>query len=137
MYRRTGIVPWKGNQGIDRCSIDSRNNFSYLYHNDIVPDIKVRKNSSFKSGVCYPRKVSVISQLTCYQYWKDSVSYGKRWVCHLYSSGIDCNYELVVAKIGIYLDIQSIDSLVDYGIIGYVWYGITVCPKKAFCLTVW
>jgi hypothetical protein len=59
---------------------DSKNNFSYTYHNDIVPGIKVRKNSSFKSGGCYPRKVSVISQLTNYQYWKDSVSYGKRWI---------------------------------------------------------
>jgi len=59
---------------------DSRNNFSYLYHNDIVPGIKVRKNSSFKSGGCYPRKMSVISQLANYQYWKDSVSYGKRWI---------------------------------------------------------
>ncbi len=59
---------------------DSKNNFSYTYNNDIIPGIKVRKNSSFKSGGCYPRKVSVISQLTNYQYWKDSVSYGSRWI---------------------------------------------------------
>lgn len=59
---------------------DSKNNFSYLYNNDIVPGIKVRKNSSFKSGCCYPRKMAVISQLTNYQYWKDSASYGKRWI---------------------------------------------------------
>jgi hypothetical protein len=45
---------------------DSKNNFSYLWYHDIVPAIKVRKNSSFKSGGCYPRKVSVISQLTNY-----------------------------------------------------------------------
>ena len=59
---------------------DSKNNFSYLYHNDIIPAIKVRKNSSGRSGGCYPRKVSVISQITDYDYWKDSVSYGKRWI---------------------------------------------------------
>src|SRR5579885_181590 len=59
---------------------DSKNNFSYLYHNDIVPGVKVRKNSSGRSRGCYPRKVSVISQLKMYQYWKDSVSYGKRWI---------------------------------------------------------
>jgi hypothetical protein len=59
---------------------DSKNNFSFLYHNDIVPGIKVRKNSSGRSGGCYPRKVSVISQLGNLQYWKDSVSYGKRWI---------------------------------------------------------
>lgn len=59
---------------------DSKNNFSYLYHNNIVSGIKVRKNSSGRSKGCYPRKVSVISQLTNYTYWKDSVSYGKRWI---------------------------------------------------------
>ena len=59
---------------------DSRNNFSYLYHNDIIPGIKVRKNSSGLSRGCYPRKMAVISQLGNYQYWKDSVSYGKRWI---------------------------------------------------------
>lgn len=59
---------------------DSKNNFSYLYHNGIVPGIKVRKNSSGRSGGCYPRKVTVISQLASYQYWRDSVSYGKRWI---------------------------------------------------------
>ena len=59
---------------------DSKNNFSYLYNNDIIPAIKVRKNSSFKSGGCYPRKMAVISQIGNYDYWKDSVSYGKRWI---------------------------------------------------------
>jgi transposase len=59
---------------------DSKNNFSYLWYHDIVPAIKVRKNSSGRSRGCYPRKVSVISQLKMYQYWKDSVSYGRRWI---------------------------------------------------------
>ncbi len=59
---------------------DSKNNFSHLYHNDIIPGIKVRKNSSGKSRGCYPRKVSVISQITNYEYWRNSVSYGKRWI---------------------------------------------------------
>lgn len=59
---------------------DSKNNFSYTYNNDIIPGIRVRKNSSGLSRGCYPRKISVISQLANYQYWKDSVSYGKRWI---------------------------------------------------------
>ena len=42
--------------------------------------IKVRKNSSFKSSGCYPRKMAVMAQLTDYKYWKDSVRYGKRWI---------------------------------------------------------
>jgi IS5 family transposase len=33
---------------------DSKNNFSHLYYNDIMPGIKVRKNSSGKSRGCYP-----------------------------------------------------------------------------------
>ncbi|MEM3006432.1 MAG: IS5 family transposase [Candidatus Nitrosotenuis sp.] len=59
---------------------DSKSNFSHLYYNDIVPGIKVRKNSSGRSNGCYPRMVSVISQLGNYQHWRDSVSYGKRWI---------------------------------------------------------
>jgi hypothetical protein len=59
---------------------DSKNNFSHLYHDNIVPAIKVRKNSSGKSRGCYPRKISVISQLTNYKYWKDSLRYGSRWI---------------------------------------------------------
>ncbi|MDE1767351.1 MAG: transposase [Thaumarchaeota archaeon] len=41
---------------------DSKNNFSYAYNSDIVPGIKVRKNSSCKSGGCYPR-IYAISQI--------------------------------------------------------------------------
>lgn len=59
---------------------DSKNNFSHLYYNDVISGIKVRKNSSGRSRGCHPRKVSVISQLGNYQYWKDSVSYGSRWI---------------------------------------------------------
>jgi hypothetical protein len=59
---------------------DSKNNFSHLYYNDIIPGIKVRKNSSGRSRGCYPRKVSAVSQLTNYQYWKDSARYVKRWI---------------------------------------------------------
>lgn len=58
---------------------DSKNNF-YTYNNDIVAGIKVRKNSSCRPGRCHPRMISVISQLRGYRYWKDSVSYGKRWI---------------------------------------------------------
>ena len=58
---------------------DSKNNFSCLYHKGIIPAIRVRKNSTKARG-CYPRKLSVISQLTNYNYWRDSVSYGHRWI---------------------------------------------------------
>ncbi len=59
---------------------DSMNNFSCLYHKGIIPAIRVRKNSTGKVTGCYSRKISLISQLTNYNYWKDSVSYGHRWI---------------------------------------------------------
>jgi hypothetical protein len=70
---------WMRDKWNKRRAYDSKNN-SHLYYNDIIPGIKVRKNSSGLSRGCYPRKVSVISQLTNYQYWKDSVRYGKRCI---------------------------------------------------------
>ncbi|MGH9985605.1 MAG: transposase, partial [Nitrososphaeraceae archaeon] len=56
---------------------DSRDNFQFLHDNDMVPAIKVRKNSSFKSmGCCYTRKMVVLQQLSDLDKWKRSVSYG-------------------------------------------------------------
>ena len=46
----------------------------------IISAIRVRKNSTGKARGCYPRKISVISQLTNYNYWKDRVSYGHHWI---------------------------------------------------------
>ena len=64
---------------------DSKNNFLCLYHNGIIPAIRVRKNSTGKARGCYPRKIFVISQLTNYNYWKDNVS------CNLIKTNHLCN----------------------------------------------
>jgi hypothetical protein len=59
---------------------DSKENFRYLFDNGIEAAIKVRKNSSDRSMDCYPRKVAVLRQLKDLKKWKNSVSYGYRWI---------------------------------------------------------
>lgn len=46
----------------------------------IEPAIKVKKNSSGKAHGCYPRKLVVLQQLSDFDRWKASVSYGHRWI---------------------------------------------------------
>jgi hypothetical protein len=59
---------------------DSKENFWYLDDNNIEPAIRVKKNSSGKSHGCYPRKLAVLQQLSDFEKWKASVSYGYRWI---------------------------------------------------------
>lgn len=58
---------------------DTKDDFSYLYCNEITPGIKTRKNSSINTD-CYPRRKSVLAQIFNYELWKHSVSYGDRWI---------------------------------------------------------
>lgn len=67
---------------------DSREIFSYLDDQNIIPAIKVRRNSIPKSRGCYPRKKAVTEQLTDYKRWCTSVSYGKRWIVESVFSSI-------------------------------------------------
>ncbi|HXT84706.1 MAG TPA: transposase, partial [Verrucomicrobiae bacterium] len=55
--------------------------FEYLGDNGIQPCIKVRKNSRirWKKGNIL-RNLSVLAQKNDLQNWKDSVSYGQRWI---------------------------------------------------------
>ncbi|MEO9295544.1 MAG: IS5 family transposase [Nitrososphaera sp.] len=59
---------------------DSKENFHYLADNGIEAAIKVKKNSSGKAHGCYPRKLVVLQQLSGFDRWKRSVSYGHRWI---------------------------------------------------------
>ena len=62
-------------------SYDSKDNFRYLGRLNIVPVIKVRKNSSVKNNtICIPRKLSVIQQLDDIKRWKKRHGYGMRWM---------------------------------------------------------
>ena len=58
---------------------DTKDCFSYLYHESIIPGIKTRKNSSITTD-CYPRRKAVLAQLFNYELWRNSVSYGDRWI---------------------------------------------------------
>jgi hypothetical protein len=61
---------------------DGNEIFRYLGDNGILPCIKVRKNSRVRwnKGKNILRNLSVLSQKNDLQNWKDSISYGKRWV---------------------------------------------------------
>jgi len=68
---------------------DSKENFRYLFDNDIEAAIKVRKNSSAdKITNSHPRKIVVQQQLKNFEKWKDSVSYGYRWIAETVFSSI-------------------------------------------------
>ncbi|MER5174418.1 MAG: transposase [Candidatus Nitrosocosmicus sp.] len=60
---------------------DGNDIFRYLAKNGILPCNKVRKNAKvrLKKGHIL-RNLSVISQKNDFKIWKDSVSYGKRWI---------------------------------------------------------
>jgi transposase len=70
-------------------SYDSKDNFRYLDKLNIVPVIKVRKNSSVKNNTIYiPRKLSVIQQLDDIKRWKKRHGYGMRWMAESAFSSI-------------------------------------------------
>jgi hypothetical protein len=68
---------------------DNNDIFRYLSDNGILPCIKVRKNARvrWKKGN-FLRNLSVLAQRNDLQKWKDSVSYGKRWIVETVFSSI-------------------------------------------------
>ncbi len=78
---------------------DSKKNFRYLADNDIQAAIKVKRNSSGKAMGCYPRKTAVLQQLSDFDKWKRSVSYGYRWIVESVFSAIKRTFgEYVMAR---------------------------------------
>jgi hypothetical protein len=68
---------------------DNNENFRYLSDNGIEAAIKVRKNSSAdKLTDSHPRNIVVLQQLKNFEKWKDSVSYGYRWIAETVFSSI-------------------------------------------------
>ena len=68
---------------------DNNENFRYLSDNGIEAAIKVRKNSSAnKITDSHPRNIVVLQQLKNLEKWKDSVSYGYRWIAETVFSSI-------------------------------------------------
>jgi len=73
----------KQNKEIDTIIVDGaydNNKIKMLAFRGIKPVIKVRKNSICKKTNHYQRNNSVKMQKNNLQQWKDSVSYGKRWI---------------------------------------------------------
>ena len=68
---------------------DSKDNFRYLDEMNVIPTIKVRKNSSVKTNTkCIPRKISVIQQLKDVKRWNKRHGYGMRWIAETAFSSI-------------------------------------------------
>jgi len=83
--------------------------FRYLGDNGILPCIKVRKNARvrWKKGN-HLRNLSVISQKNDLQGWKDSVSYGQRWIVETVFSCIKRTFGEYVYSINFKNMIQEI-----------------------------
>ena len=76
-------------KGIGRWGYDFKDNFGYLDRLNILPVIKVRKNSSVKNSTrCIPRKLSVMQQLEDIKRWKKRRGYGMRWMAESAFSSI-------------------------------------------------
>jgi DDE family transposase len=61
-------------------AFDNNGVFRCLADNGIMPCIKVRRNAKVKKTNHFLRNLSVIFQKKDLQGWKDSVSYGQRWI---------------------------------------------------------
>ena len=59
---------------------DSNDTFRCLSENGITPCIKVRKDARVRKTSHHFRNLSVLAQRNDIQQWKNSVSYGQRWI---------------------------------------------------------
>jgi hypothetical protein len=58
---------------------DSKENFRYLFHNQIEAVVKARKNSNQLTGCyCHPRKIIALQQLKNFEMWMAKVNYRSR-----------------------------------------------------------
>ena len=61
-------------------SYDNNKNFRYLVKNKVQPAIKTRRNSKVGLTNCKARNISVIKQHQNFKKWRNSLSYGHRWI---------------------------------------------------------
>ena len=61
-------------------SYDNNKIFQFLSFNSIKPAIRIRKNTRIRNDNNYKRNLAVIEHKTDFNKWKDSVSYGKKWL---------------------------------------------------------
>ncbi len=100
---------------------DSNSIFQFLTNRGILPCIRVRKNSKAKETNQFFRNISVIAQRNDFSRWKDSVSYGSRWIAettistikrmfgeYVYSVKYDNMVKEVMLKIALYNRLRAI-----------------------------
>ncbi len=100
---------------------DSNSIFQLLVNREILPCIRVRKNSKVKESNQFFRNLSVIAQRNDFSRWKDSVSYGMRWIVetvisaikrmfgeYVYSVKYDNMVKEVMLKIALYNRLRTI-----------------------------
>ena len=108
----------------DRAYDSKENFFRYLFDNGIEATIKVRKNSSHRSMGCYPRKVvSVLRQLKDLKKWKNSVSYGYRWIAETVFSSMKRMFD------GEYVSARKYPNMVKEMILKASLYNISTIRK--------
>ena len=78
---------------------DNNKNFQFLSFKGIQPAIKVRKNSRCIKTNHYLRNKSVKMQKNNLQNWKNSVSYGQRWIAETVFSCMKRMFEEYVTAI--------------------------------------
>jgi len=61
-------------------SYDTNKIFQFLSFNNVKPEIKVRRSSKNRNGNHHKRNLEVMEQKNDFNKWKDSVSYGTRWI---------------------------------------------------------
>ena len=90
---------------------DSNGVFRCLSDNGILPCIKVRKNAKvrWKKGNIL-RNLSVLAQRNDLQKWKDSVSYGQRWIAETVFSCIKRTFGEYVYSVRLKNMIQRNDA---------------------------
>lgn len=83
---------------------DNKENFQYLFDNNIEAAIKVRKNSTYVTNLssivcCHPRKIVVLQQQKNFEKWKARVNYRSRWMAETIFSSLKRMFgEYVSAK---------------------------------------
>ena len=86
-----GILKEKGKR-ISRVladgAYDSNSIFQFLTNRGVFPCIRIRKNSKVKETNQTLRNLSVMLQRNDFSKWRDSVSYGKRWLVETVISSI-------------------------------------------------
>jgi hypothetical protein len=69
-------------------SYDNNNNFRYLVKNNNQPAIKTRRDSKVRPTNCKARNMLVTKQQQNFKKWKNSLSYGDRWMTEIVFSSM-------------------------------------------------